>query len=80
VTELRERAGGLPSPAAAMGIAPPHAGGVEADALSALLNLGYRRPEAAAAVGRAMERLGESAGLDAVIRDSLRELAQRGPV
>ncbi len=53
---------------------PP--GGVAADALSALLNLGYRRPEAQAAVARVVERLGEGAALDAVIRDSLKELAR----
>jgi hypothetical protein len=28
---------------------------------------------------RVVERLGEGAGLDVVIRDSLRELAQRSP-
>ncbi|MBY0330296.1 MAG: Holliday junction branch migration protein RuvA [Acetobacteraceae bacterium] len=51
--------------------------GVGADAISALLNLGWRRPEAAAAVARAMQRLGAEAALGAVIRDSLRELAPR---
>lgn len=49
--------------------------GVGADAISALLNLGWKRPEAASAVARAMRRLGEEAALGAVIRDSLRELA-----
>ena len=51
--------------------------GVGADAISALLNLGWKRPEAASAVARAMRRLGEEAALGAVIRDSLRELAPR---
>jgi len=55
---------------------PAPAGGVAADALSALLNLGYRRPEAQAAVGRVAERLGAAAALDQVIRESLRELAR----
>ena len=76
LTELREKAGAMPlgtgfSPA----ITAP-AGGIAADALSALLNLGYRRPEAQAAVGRAMERLGEAAALDQVVRESLKELAR----
>ena len=53
--------------------APP---GVEADAISALGNLGYRRVEAHPVVLRVRERLGEAAGLDAVIRDSLKELAR----
>ena len=47
------------------------------DALSALVNLGYRRPEAQPVVVRVLERLGEAATLDALIRDSLKELAQR---
>ena len=44
--------------------------------LSALVNLGYRRPEAQPAVVRVIERLGDAAPLDAVIRDSLKELAR----
>lgn len=59
----------------AAGVAAPE--GVGADAVSALLNLGWKRPEAAAAVARAMQRLGEDAPLGSVIRDSLRELAPR---
>jgi Holliday junction DNA helicase RuvA len=45
--------------------------------LSALVNLGYRRIEAAPVVARVLERLGEGATLDALIRDSLKDLAQR---
>lgn len=59
----------------AAGVAAPE--GVGADAVSALLNLGWKRPEAAAAVARAIKRLGEEAELGSVIRDSLRELAPR---
>ncbi len=51
------------------------AGGVAADAVSALLNLGWKRPEAAAAVARVLGRLGAEAPLGTVIRDSLRELS-----
>jgi Holliday junction DNA helicase RuvA len=75
LTELRERAGAMPSGVGFSPVLPPPAGGVEADALSALLNLGYRRAEAVAALARAMERLGEGAALDGVIRESLKELA-----
>ncbi len=76
LTELREKAGAMP---AASGVASVEAvvRGVAGDALSALINLGYRRHEAQSAVARAMERLGETAPLDALIRDSLKELAQR---
>ena len=47
------------------------------DAISALLNLGYRRPEVQPVVARTIEQLGDPAPLDTVIRDSLKELAQR---
>lgn len=77
LTELREKAGAMP--ATAPGLAAPTArgGGIAEDALSALINLGYRRPEAQPAVARVLERLGDDAALDAVIRESLKELAQR---
>lgn len=76
LTELRERAGAMPSaPGFTPALAAP-AVTVEADALSALVNLGYRRPEAQTALGRVLERLGDSAPLDAVIRDALKDLAR----
>ncbi len=76
LTELREKAGAMPS---APGFAAPKpvARGIADDAVSALLNLGYRRPEVHPVVARTIERLGDGAPLDAVIRDSLKELAQR---
>ncbi len=64
----------------AMAAAAPLPGaetGLEADAVSALVNLGWRRPEAMAAVSRVVGRLGDTAPLGDVIRDSLRELAPR---
>jgi holliday junction DNA helicase RuvA len=74
VSELQSKVGAMPAgaglPAAAAAV------GVEADALSALGNLGYRRVEAHPVVARVRERLGESAGLDAVLRESLKELAR----
>jgi Holliday junction DNA helicase RuvA len=46
------------------------------DAVSALVNLGYRRVEAFGAVARVAQRLGEGAPLDAIIRAGLQELAR----
>ncbi len=74
LTELRDKAGAMPAGGVTMQVAS--AGGVEADAVSALGNLGYRRVEAQPAVVRVMERLGEAAGLDAVIRGALKELGR----
>ena len=74
LTELRDKAGAMPGSAGvSMAVARP--AGPEGDALSALINLGYRRQEAQPAIGRALERLGPEATLDAIIRTSLRELA-----
>ena len=77
LTELREKAGAMPTSGGAV-LAPTPPPGPVQDALSALVNLGYRRQEAQPVVTRIAERLGEGAGVDAVIRDSLRELAQSG--
>lgn len=75
LTELREKAGGMPVGIGFSPVLPPSAG-IEADAVSALVNLGYRRPEVAAAVAKLMERQGEGATLDGLIRDGLKELAR----
>lgn len=45
------------------------------DAISALVNLGYGRPQAAAAVAASVKALGESADTSALIRRGLKELA-----
>jgi Holliday junction DNA helicase RuvA len=78
LTELRDKAGAMPS---TPGFAMPRPGSpsVADDAISALVNLGYRRPEAQLVVARVVERRGDEAALDALIRDSLKELAQRAP-
>lgn len=47
------------------------------DAISALVNLGYGRPQAAAAVGASVKALGEDADAGALIRQGLRELARQ---
>lgn len=75
LTELREKAGAMPVGA---GFSPvlPQPGGVEADAISALVNLGYRRTEVMAVVQKLLERQGDAASLDSLIRDGLKELAR----
>ncbi len=73
LSELRDKAGAMPTSVALPATAAPR--GIEADALSALANLGYRRVEALPVVSKVMARLGEEAGVDLVIRDSLKELA-----
>lgn len=45
------------------------------DAISALVNLGYQRPQAAAAVAASVNALGEDAETAALIRRGLKELA-----
>ena len=45
------------------------------DAISALTNLGYARPQAAAAIATAMKALGEGAEAQALIRRGLKELS-----
>jgi len=47
-----------------------------ADAISALINLGYGQPQASAAVAAAMRALGEGAETPALIRQGLKELAR----
>jgi Holliday junction DNA helicase RuvA len=79
-TELKDKAaafGVAPSPARAASAAAPMTGGsVNEDAVSALVNLQYRRVEAFGAVARVTQRLGEGAPLDQVIRAALQELAR----
>ena len=76
LTELKDKAGGMPS-SPGFAVAASRPATVADDALSALINLGYRRPEAQTAIARVIDRLGESAPIDGVIRESLRELAQK---
>jgi len=74
VRELKDKAGGIALGGASPGAAP--AGGASADAVSALLNLGFRPAEASAAVGAASDELGAGASLDALVRLALRKAAK----
>lgn len=74
LTELRDKVGAMPT-APAFSSVP--ASQMAEDTISALLNLGYRRQEVQSVVGHVVDRAGDAATLDAVLRDSLKELAQR---
>jgi len=79
VTELRDKVGGVAAAASAsVPIAPitDADAGATADAVSALVNLGYRRTEAFGAVAAAARRLGNDADAGALIRAGLQELAR----
>ena len=75
VRELKDKVGGIAIGPAASGVSAP-AGGAAADAVSALLNLGFRPAEASAAVAAAEEELGAGAGLDALVRLALRKASR----
>ena len=74
VRELKDKVGAVALGPA--GATPVAAAGVAQDAVSALLNLGFRPAEANAAVGAAEEELGTDASLDALVRLALRKAAK----
>ena len=74
VNELKDKAGALPSVGGAAVAAAP-AGSAGADAVSALQNLGFKPNVATEAVARALEELGEGAGLNDLIRVGLKRAA-----
>jgi Holliday junction DNA helicase RuvA len=79
VNELRDKVGGVATEATSsvpIAPAPDADGGPAADAVSALVNLGYRRSEAFGAVASAARRLGSGADAGALIRVGLQELAR----
>ncbi|MBB4154787.1 Holliday junction DNA helicase RuvA [Sphingomonas jinjuensis] len=74
VRELKDKVGSVAlGPAAAAQAIPV---GATADAVSALLNLGFRPAEASAAVNAAEEELGTAATLDTLVRLALRKAAK----
>ncbi len=75
VNELKDKAGGVVLGSGG-GAAAPVPGGLGADAVSALVNLGFRPAEASAAVAAAEAELGPGATLDALVRAALRKAAR----
>ncbi len=78
VTELKDKAPsmmlrGHAGDAAMTALAPR---GPEADAVAALVKLGYSQSTAAEAVARTTRDLGEDAALDALIREALRAMGR----
>ncbi len=74
VLELKDKVGGV-----VIGVGPASpapAGSAGADAVSALLNLGFRPAEAASAVASAEEELGVGTTLDALVRLALRKASR----
>lgn len=78
VAELKDK-GPAAGDAEGIGLAPELGSGAlptgAEDAVAALVNLGYGRPNAAAAVGRAVSTLGEDAATAALIRHGLKLLS-----
>ncbi|MEA3041564.1 MAG: holliday junction helicase RuvA [Sphingomonadales bacterium] len=74
VNELKDKAGGIVLGSG--GPAAPRAGGLGADAVSALLNLGFRSSEASSAVAQAETELGPEATLDALVRVALKKASR----
>ncbi|MFA6116204.1 MAG: Holliday junction branch migration protein RuvA [Sphingomonas sp.] len=72
VRELKDKIGAV----AIGGATPIAASGAGADAISAMLNLGFRPAEASAAVAAAEEELGSGATLDALVRLALRKASR----
>jgi Holliday junction DNA helicase RuvA len=75
VNELKDKAGGLPTAPGGTAAIPLPPGSASADAVSALQNLGFKPQVAAAAVAQAIDELGEGAGLNDLVRVSLKRAA-----
>ncbi|NML07015.1 Holliday junction branch migration protein RuvA [Sphingomonas sp. G-3-2-10] len=72
--ELKDKAGGIAT--GGVGAASSPAGGAAKDAVSAMLNLGFKPAEASNAVSAASDELGPGATLDALVRLALRKAAK----
>ncbi len=76
VAELRDASGELAVALVSGTDGAGARGGDSADAVSALVNLGYRRTEAVAAVAGAARTVGVDAKVDALVRAGLREMGR----
>jgi Holliday junction DNA helicase RuvA len=76
LTELRDKVGSIPSSASVIEAVAANDGDnlLLDDAVSALVNLGYRRGDAYAAVSGSMRAMGGSVTVEALIRAGLKEL------
>jgi holliday junction DNA helicase RuvA len=74
VRELKDKVGGVTIGVA--GATPVAAGGIAADAVSALTGLGFKPGEAGAAVASAEAELGDGATLDSLVRLALKKAAR----
>ncbi|MCC2677386.1 MAG: ruvA, partial [Ramlibacter sp.] len=80
ISELKDKVadlymGGGPVAAGSAGVATSGAAGVTNDAVSALVNLGYRRAEAFTAVAAAVQKAGPDAKVEQLIMIGLKELS-----
>lgn len=75
VNELKDKAGAIALGGGGAGAAIP-ASGAANDAVSAMLNLGFKPAEASNAVNAAHDELGPNASLDALVRLALRKAAK----
>lgn len=77
LSELKDQAGDLtldPVAVLAAGATGAAARGPASEAISALVNLGYRHSEASSAVAHAVRRLGPEASTEALIKTGLQEI------
>ncbi|MDB2682683.1 Holliday junction branch migration protein RuvA [Alphaproteobacteria bacterium] len=82
LTELKDKAGKMeitantPMPKIQIGgVASDEPAGIDGDAVSALVNLGYARSDAFTAVAKAKEKTGDNDNLQELIKVSLKELS-----
>jgi len=76
VNELQDKAGGAGVTGGPGSVSAP-AGSHAQDAVSAMLNLGFRAAEASEAVAKAEAELGGEASLDALVRAALKKAGSR---
>ena len=75
VNELKDKVGALPTMAGGVQLAAVPPGSASGDAVSALQNLGFKPNLATEAVARALDELGDGAGLNDLIRVALKRAA-----